>query len=250
MAFDFTDYRIIVAGGSQGIGRAIALGFAQAGARVSVCARHQAPLDALRDEAADQALTLLTGTCDVGNKDSLESYLADALEALGGLDVLVNCASGFGRNDDEQGWATSLDVDLLGTVRAIHACLPALAQSAHPSVINLASISALRASPRTPPYGAVKAAVAHYTATLALELAPQGIRVNGIAPGSIEFPGGVWDRARQHNPELYQRTLASIPFGRMGSDQDVARVALFLASDYAGWITGQTLVADGGQMLG
>lgn len=250
MAFDFTGYRVIVAGGSKGIGRAIALGLASSGARVSVCARSQAPLDALREEAGKANLKLLTGTCDLGDKDSLEGYMAEALDALGGLDVLVNCASAFGRSDDEQGWAASLDVDLMGTIRAIHACLPALEKSEHPSIINLASISALRASPRTPPYGAIKAAVAHYTATLALELAPQRIRVNGIAPGSIEFPGGVWDQARQHNPELYQRMVDGIPFGRMGTDQEVADVALFLASDYARWITGQTLVVDGGQVLG
>jgi len=250
MAFDFSGYRVIVAGGSKGIGRAIALGFAGAGARVSVCARNEEALQALREEAAAAGSELLTGACDIGDKTGLEGYLADALSALGGLDVLVNCASGFGRTDDEAGWAVSLDVDLMGTVRASHACLAALQQSERPSIINLASISALRASPRTPPYGAIKAAVAHYTSTLALELAPHKVRVNGIAPGSIEFPGGVWDNARQHHPELYQRTLASIPFGRMGSDQEVANVALFLASDYASWITGQTLVVDGGQVLG
>ncbi|ASK35722.1 SDR family NAD(P)-dependent oxidoreductase [Alloalcanivorax mobilis] len=250
MAFDFSGYRVIVAGGSKGIGRAIALGFAGAGARVSVCARNEEALQALREDAAAAGLELLTGRCDIGDKAALEGYLSDALSTLGGLDVLVNCASGFGRTDDEAGWAVSLDVDLMGTVRASHACLAALRQSEHPSIINLASISALRASPRTPPYGAIKAAVAHYTGTLALELAPHKVRVNGIAPGSIEFPGGVWDNARQHNPELYQRTLSSIPFGRMGSDQEVANVALFLASDYASWITGQTLVVDGGQVLG
>lgn len=250
MAFDFSGYRVVVAGGSKGIGRAIALSFAAAGARVSVCARNEEALTALREEAGDAGLDLLTGACDIGDKAALERYLGDALSALGGLDVLVNCASGFGRTDDEAGWAVSLDVDLMGTVRASHACLSALRQSEHPSIINLASISALRPSPRTPPYGAIKAAVAHYTGTLALELAPHKVRVNGIAPGSIEFPGGVWDKAREHNPQLYQRTLSGIPFGRMGSDQEVANVALFLASDQASWITGQTLVVDGGQMLG
>lgn len=80
-------------------------------------------------------------------------------------------------------------------------------------------------------------------------MAPHKVRVNGIAPGSIEFPGGVWDQARQHNPELYERIRGGIPFGRLGTPEEVADVALFLASDLARWITGQTLVVDGGQVL-
>lgn len=249
MSFDFNNRKVIVAGGSKGIGRAIALGFAAAGATVSVCARGEESLTALRQEAAEAGWTLHTGRCDIGNKAELDAYLADATDALGGLDVLVNCASGFGRTDDEDGWGVSVDVDLMGTVRAVHACLTHLRASSNASIINLASISAFRASTRTPPYGAIKAAVAHYTGTLALELAADKIRVNGIAPGSIEFPGGVWDRAKTHNPDLYHNIVAGIPFGRMGTDQEVAEVALFLASDHARWITGQTLVVDGGQML-
>ena len=85
--------------------------------------------------------------------------------------------------------------------------------------------------------------------SLAVTMAPHKVRVNGIAPGSIEFPGGVWDQARQNNPELYQRIREGIPFGRLGTPEEVADVALFLASDMARWITGQTLVVDGGQVL-
>lgn len=249
MKFDFNGRRVIVAGGSKGIGRAIALGFARGGARVSVCARGQESLDALRDEAAGEGLALHVAPCDIGDKAALERYMAAAAQQLGGVDVLVNCASAFGREDNEQGWMSSVDVDLMGTVRAAHACLSHLKESADSSIINIASIAALHASPRTPPYAAIKAAVAHYTATLAVELAPHKVRVNGIAPGSIEFPGGVWDLARQHNPDLYNRILGGIPFGRFGNAEEVANVALFLASDLASWITGQTLVVDGGQIL-
>lgn len=248
MMFDFQGRRVIVAGGSKGIGRAIALGFARAGAEVSVCARGQSSLDALASEASGEGLSLHVATCDIGDKTSLETYLNTALETLGGLDVLVNCASAFGRDDNEEGWLSSVEVDLMGTVRAGHVCLPAL-QETGGSIINIASISAFHASTRTAPYAAIKAAVAHYTGSLAAAMAPHKVRVNGIAPGSIEFPGGVWDQARQHKPELYENIRASIPFGRLGTPEEVADVALFLASDLARWITGQTLVVDGGQVL-
>ncbi|WP_336368079.1 SDR family NAD(P)-dependent oxidoreductase [Marinobacter sp. C2H3] len=248
MTFDFQGRRVIVAGGSKGIGRAIALGFARAGAQVSVCARGQSSLDALASEAAGEGLSLRVATCDIGDKASLEAYLHSALDTLGGLDVLVNCASAFGRDDNEEGWLSSVEVDLMGTVRAGHVCLPALRETGG-SIINIASISAFHASTRTAPYAAIKAAVAHYTGSLAASMAPHKVRVNGIAPGSIEFPGGVWDKAREHNPALYESIRGSIPFGRLGTPEEVADVALFLASDLARWITGQTLVVDGGQVL-
>lgn len=246
--FDFQGRRVIVAGGSKGIGRAIALGFVRAGASVSVCARGQASLDALAQEVAAEGLALHVAPCDIGDKAALEAYLQSAMEELGGLDVLVNCASAFGREDNEEGWLSSVEVDLMGTVRAGHICLPALKETGG-TIINIASIAALHASTRTAPYAAIKAAVAHYTSSLAVAMAPYKVRVNGIAPGSIEFPGGVWDQARQNNPELYDRIRGGIPFGRLGTPEEVADVALFLASDLARWITGQTLVVDGGQVL-
>ncbi|HYZ40207.1 MAG TPA: SDR family oxidoreductase, partial [Stellaceae bacterium] len=116
-------------------------------------------------------------------------------------------------------------------------------------ILNISSISGFRASVRTPPYGAVKAAVLEYTLTQAAAFARKGIRVNCIAPGSIEFPGGTWARAKTNNPDLYGRILRSIPFGRLGRPEEVAQVALFLCSPLASWITGQNIAVDGGQML-
>jgi 3-oxoacyl-[acyl-carrier protein] reductase len=127
--------------------------------------------------------------------------------------------------------------------------LPALQQSKG-SVVNISSISGHHPAARQPPYGAIKAAAMHYTKTQAAMYAKDRIRVNCIAPGSIEFPGGVWDQRKTDNPTLYERTLKSIPFGRFGTADEVAEVALFLASPHARWITGQVLAVDGGQLLG
>jgi len=160
----------------------------------------------------------------------------------------VNNASGFGRTDDEEGWAASISVDLMATVRASQTAMPHLLASKG-SIVHISSISGLAPSVRTPPYGAVKAALIQYTLTQAAALASKGVRVNCVAPGSIEFPGGVWDQARQHNPTLYKGILSSIPSGRMGGPEEVANVVMFLASDAASWVTGQTIAVDGGQML-
>ena len=250
MPFDFTGKRVVVAGGSRGIGRSIALGFAAAGADVSICARGAAALETTRDEIASHGRRCHAAPCDLADAAAVAGYVGDAAAALGGIDVLVNSASGFGTGDDEAGWAAGLSVDVMAMVRASHAALPHLERSAGSSILHISSISGFRASTRAPAYAAVKAAMISYTASQAAMVARKGIRVNCIAPGSIEFPGGVWDQRRLAGDALYGRTLASIPFGRMGTPDEIAEVALFLCSDHARWVTGQTLAVDGGQLLG
>ena len=249
MNIDLAGRRAIVAGGSRGIGRAIALAFAEAGAAVSICARGAERLAATREEIAKHGRTAHSATCDLADEAAVPRYIEEAAGALGGIDILVNNASGFGASDDEAGWAVSVSVDLMATVRAIRTALPHLEKSGSGVILNISSISGLRATPRTPPYAAIKAAVVNYTLTEASALARKGIRVNCIAPGSIEFPGGTWERARLNNPDLYGRILRSIPFGRLGKPEEVAQVALFLCSPLAGWVTGQTIAVDGGQVL-
>jgi 3-oxoacyl-[acyl-carrier protein] reductase len=248
MAFDFTNKRAIVCGGSRGIGRSIALGFAQAGASVSICARGAGPLEATRIEMSHFGKAAHAGVCDLADGEAIGRYIAEAAETLGGIDILVNNASGFGAADDEAAWAASMAVDMMAIVRATHAALPFLRQSKG-TVVNTSSISALRSSARTAPYGAIKAAVIQYTSTQAAMYARDGIRVNGVAPGSIEFPGGSWEKRKSDSPNLYNAILRSIPFGRLGHPEEIANVVLFLASPLASWITGQTIVVDGGQLL-
>lgn len=137
----------------------------------------------------------------------------------------------------------------MAAVRASRAALPHLESSPHASILHTSSIAAFHPRRQGAPYAAVKAALSQYTTSQALALAERRIRVNAIAPGSIEFPDGLWDRRRRDEPAIYQATLAKIPFGRLGAPEDIAHAALFLASPYAAWITGQTLCVDGGQGL-
>jgi 3-oxoacyl-[acyl-carrier protein] reductase len=251
--FDFKGRRVVVCGGSRGIGRSVALGFAGAGAAVSICARGAGPLEATRGEIAARGVTAHAAACDLADGPAVQAYVEAAARALGGIDVLVNNASGFGSTDTKEGWKAGLSVDVMATVRASRAALPFLeraqGESGGAAIVNVSSISGFRPSTRTPAYAAVKALLINYTSSQAAMLAGKGIRVNGVAPGSIEFPGGSWEARRTSDPALYNRILGSIPFGRMGAPEEVANVVLFLASPLAGWVTGQTIVVDGGQLL-
>jgi len=250
LQIDLGGKRVVVCGGSRGIGRSIALAFAACGASVSTCARGVEALDSVRADLSQHGGTVHTAVCDLGNAADIERYIAAAAAALGGIDILVNNASGFGLGNDESAWTASIDVDLMATVRASTAAEAALIASGTGAIVNVSSISGYRPSARTPAYAAVKAAVIQYTTSQAALLARKGVRVNCVAPGSIEFPGGLWEQRKTSAPQLYDAVLKSLPFGRMGAPEEVATTVVFLASPLARWITGQTLCVDGGQLLG
>src|SRR3954447_10013185 len=247
---ELTGRRVLVMGASRGIGRSIALAFAREGAAVGICARGAERLEQTKRELEGAGAQVYAAPADLSKADDIARFVPEAAEALGGINVLVNNASGFGRNDDEEGWAACVSVDLMGIVRASHAALPYLERAGEGAIVNISSISALRATKRNPPYAAIKAAVDQYTSDQARILAERGIRVNAVAPGSVEFPGGSWERRKTDDPALYNSVLGQIPFGRMGTPEEIAEVVLFLASRRASWITGQSIVVDGGQLLG
>src|SRR5205807_3080403 len=137
MNIDLSGKRAVICGGSRGIGRAIALACAEAGAAVSICARGADALGAVREEIGAHGVTAHAEACDVADGAALAAYIEDAAAALGGIDILVCNASGFGTSDDEAGWQRSIDVDLLGTARAIRAALPYLERSGAGAIINI-----------------------------------------------------------------------------------------------------------------
>lgn len=236
---------VVITGASRGIGLATALAFADVGAHVAICARGAESLGSAADALRTRGVKVCAETCDVADAGALASFLASAHGALGRVDVLVNNASGFGLGDDEKSWRASFEVDLMPAVRASRAVIPWLDAQGGGAIVHVSSTAALGA-PAPPAYAALKAALTSHAKNLSIELAPHRIRVNCVAPGAIEFPGGLWDRIKQHAPDRYAAMLATIPSGRLGTPEEVARAIVFLCSDAASWITGVTLWVDGG----
>ena len=241
---------VIVTGGSRGIGRSTALAFAKEGANVAICARNVETLEQARAEIAALGVKAFAQSCDVGDAEGLTAFLQAANDAFGGIDVLVNNPSGFGMADDDAGWAAGFNVDMMAAVRASWQVVPWMEARGGGVIVHIASISGMEGSTRSIPYAAVKAAMISHSKSLALSLASKNIRVNCVSPGSVEFPGGVWEQRKLEGSPIYEATRQGIPFKRMGRPEEIAAAVVFCASAPASWLNGVNLPVDGGQHRG
>jgi 3-oxoacyl-[acyl-carrier protein] reductase len=245
----------LVTGSSRGLGRAAALELAREGCRVCLCARGKEAL-----EAAAEAVRALGGeaaavVADVTTDDDARAVVDATLAAFGRIDVLVNNVGGStGTSFQETGvedWQRAVDLNLIPAVRLARLVVPHMREQGGGAIVNIASIYGREwggAYVRRPTYIAAKAAEIAMSKALALELAPLGIRVNCVAPGSILFPGGGWERRQRQDPEGIGAFLkAEFPLGRFGQPEEVGRVVAFLASDAASLVVGACLNVDGGQ---
>lgn len=241
----------VVLGGSRGIGRSIALGLAAEGANVAICARNEEALRAAEAELSAHGVKAYAQSCDVGDASALATFLDSSREALGSVDVLVHNASALALGPTLADWEASLRVDVMAGVHAAEQVMPWMEESGGGSILFVSSVSGLEADP-SPDFGytAAKAALIAHAKKLAVMHAPRGIRVNAIAPGSIEFPGGVWSMIKSEQPEMYEGVRQSIPWGRLGTPGEVADVAVFLVSPRAAWVAGECLSIDGAQHRG
>jgi 3-oxoacyl-[acyl-carrier protein] reductase len=240
----------IVTGASKGIGRAIALRLAEEGAGVAICARGEPALREVEAELRKRSVPVYAAACDVGNATALDGFLDAARASLGRVDILVNNPSGLTLADDEAAWQATVSIDLMAAVRACWKVTPWMAAAGGGAIVHISSIAGLEAMGFPPAYCAAKAALVSHAKSLAVALAPQKIRVNTVAPGSIEFPGGLWAQAKQDNPDFYGAILSGIPSGRMGTPEEVGDVVAFLVSERGSWVTGVCMAVDGGQHKG
>jgi NAD(P)-dependent dehydrogenase (short-subunit alcohol dehydrogenase family) len=238
----------IVTGASRGIGRAIALRFAEQGADVVLVSRTAATLGDVFEQITRQGGRALVVAVDITADDAPQQVADRALAEFGHIDILVNNAGGNSFMSPLEtmrfsGWQKTMALNLDSTVRLIQATLPALRDSGHGSIINVSSIAGLRGVPGMSHYSAAKAAVLSLTATLAVEVATQGVRVNALVPGWIETDLTGFLR---EDDGVEGALLADVPMGRWGRSEEIAEGALFLASDASSFMTGQSLVLDGG----
>jgi NAD(P)-dependent dehydrogenase (short-subunit alcohol dehydrogenase family) len=236
--------RVLVTGGTRGIGRAVVEAFLDEGATVGFCARNPDEVAAARQALQDRGR--VTGSVlDVGDADALAAWVGESADSFGGLDVVVANVSALAIPDSEENWQASLNVDLMHTVRLVRAAMPHLEQSDAASIIAISSVSGRESDFASGPYGTAKTAIVGYINGLALQLAEKGIRANTVSPGNTYFEGGVWASIETGNPDLYQTAVGLNPTGHMGTPEEIAAPVVFLASPQARRVSGTNLVVDG-----
>jgi NAD(P)-dependent dehydrogenase (short-subunit alcohol dehydrogenase family) len=247
--FDLTGRKAFVTGASRGIGQAIAVTLAEAGADLALVARGEEGLAATAEQVAGHGRKAFVIAADMTDADAVSRAVATAIEQLGHVDIVVNNAGGSNfmvpfLELRLPGWDKLLRLNLTSAMYVCHAIGRHLAERGRGSVINVASVAGLTASPLVSPYGAAKAGLISLTKTLAVEWAASGVRVNALCPGwtATELNRNLWD-----DEAASKATIASVPMQRWGRADEMTGPALFLASDASSYMTGQVLVVDGGQ---
>ncbi|MFQ5568570.1 MAG: SDR family NAD(P)-dependent oxidoreductase, partial [Rhodothermales bacterium] len=253
MDLGLRDKVAVITGGSRGIGRGMALGLAAEGCRIATCARGEEALKNSAEEIAARGVEVLAMPLDITEPDAPQRFVEAVVQRFGRLDILVNNVGGNRRKlftettDDD--WDAILDLNVKVHVRISRAVVPHMKAAGGGAILFVSSVFGREAGgPGLAIYNTTKSALISVAKIMSLELAADGIRVNSIAPGSIRFPGGSWDRRVQADPEGMQAFIEQhLPVGRFGTVEEVANVATFLVSERASLVTGACLNVDGGQ---
>ncbi|MBT3832184.1 MAG: SDR family oxidoreductase [Gammaproteobacteria bacterium] len=258
--------RVIITGGSRGMGRAIGEIFLREGAVVSFCSRtaNMAPEDEdprlggeVHTDGVEQAEEKMRAlgevygsVVDAADREQLAAWVKHAAETMGGIDVVVSNTSALGSQPrTPEGWQRQFDVDIMSAVTLWDNAYPFLKQSGAGAFIQVSTITALdyhAYGKGSQSYGALKGALVNYVCQLAYEYMSEGIRANTVSPGPIFVEGGSWDKIQRALPDYYDENIARQPSGRLGRAEEVADVVAFLASSRSSWVTGENVVIDGG----
>ena len=244
--------KAIVTGATRGIGLRTARLLADEGVDVAICSRNAAAVEQTVAELKGQGVNAIGDAVDVMDGENYRKWIDSAAQRLGGLDIFVSNVSGMPTTAGEQGWRNCFEGDIMGAVRGCETALPYLKKSGQGAIVLIASISGVMAKVLPAPgiyaYGSSKAALIAYGAQLSKDVAKFGIRVNSVSPGPIYFEGGPWDHIKQAMPEAYEDALEKCVIGRLGTPEEIAAAAVFLASPVSGFTTSQNLHVDGGYM--
>lgn len=254
MDLNFTGKTAFVAGSSRGIGFAVARGFLQEGANVVVSGRNKASLDEAREQllqhGSENRLLFVNG--DLMDADAISDALSQTVATFGGIDcVVASVGGGVLPNDLDitpADWTEGFNFNLFSSTNLAVAAMPHLKKT-QGSLIFISSIAGIEAIPASVPYSAAKAAIHSAAKAMSRALGPDNVRVNVVVPGNVIFPGGNWDnKMKSERREFFEKYIeAEVPMNRFGQPDEIANAVLFLSSTCASFITGATLVVDGGQ---
>jgi 3-oxoacyl-[acyl-carrier protein] reductase len=253
MDLGLKDKVAVVTGGSRGIGQGIALGLAKEGCRLAIIARNESELTNSLDEIKNSGIETLGFAGDITKAEDVDRFSKEVLDKFNQVDILVNNVGGNKRNLFEnttvQDWREIMDLNLFSHVNVTHAFLPQMKKQGSGAIIFISSIFGRESGgPTLSIYNSSKAAMISMAKVMASELASEGIRVNSVAPGSIRFPGGSWDKRCIADPEgMAEFIKKELPIGRFGTVEEIANLVCFLASEKSSLVTGACINADGGQ---
>lgn len=242
MDLELKNKKVLVTGGTRGIGKSIAECFINEGARVSICSRDSEQLKSTLDSLSRLYPNhyIYGHAFDVSDTKNLKKWINASAKELEGIDIYVSNVSAQSFD-----WQKSFDIDLLACINGIEEALPFLKKSNNAAIVSIASKAAMLSVPSYKAYSAMKAALISYISALSREYAPFGIRANCVSPGEVYFKDGFWDRIKKEDPDLYKKTLACNPMDRFGTPEEIAKSVLFLSSSAASFISGANLVIDG-----
>ena len=236
---------VLVTGGSKGIGLAIAELFAGEGANVAICARNTDDVAKAVKSLRAKGVKASGRGLDVADPGALKAWIEAAAAELGGIDVMVCNVSALAVGDTAESWEKSFRTDMMHTVNSVAAAKPYLEKSKSASIVIVSSVSGFEVDFAAGSYGAMKAALIHYSKGLSNQLVAKGIRVNVVSPGNTYFEGGIWQNIERGNPDLFKSAMSLNPTGRMGTAEEVAAGVVFLASPVASRVSGTNLIIDG-----
>jgi NAD(P)-dependent dehydrogenase (short-subunit alcohol dehydrogenase family) len=246
MDLGLTGKKAIIVGAARGIGMVTAEILAREGCDLAITARSE---DGVKDAVANlrkYGTKVIGSAVNVKKADDYKAWLAETIDELGACDILVPISSSGGGMGSEKYWHNAFEVDVMGPVRAVEAVLPGMTERKTGSIVLIATTSAGEAMGGPQAYNAMKASLITWGKQLALAHGKDGIRVNVVSPGPVEFEGGNWDMIKGTMEKFYASTLRQQPQGRLGTPEEIARAICFLASPAASWCNGSHLVVDGG----
>ena len=237
--------KALVTGGTRGIGRAICEQLAEEGCDVALCARSAGPVAETVAALEQKGVKAWGGSVDVADLAALKSWVGEAANALGGVDIFVANVSALAQGMDENAWRKGFEIDVMATVFGCEAALPFLEKSGAGAIVVVGSTAMAEVYGPTRSYAAVKATLIPYVKGLARNLADKNVRANVVSPGNVYFKGGVWNTVEERDPARFEYMMSLNPMGRMGKPEEVANAVVFLASPSAGFISGTNVIVDG-----